>query len=313
MRLQCDQCILTPLVRTGGNYICDLPWKIDVQASCVRIHQGMVETQHSLPLANISSAFVQTIAELGIPVVVPHLPTIKNLCKEHWVLALGSDYERDPAKTDDNGVINFHNGHDEFNSDGTPDLDKIRSTCVHELMHSWSYGHTGFQWRHGVGQFELDECVADLLGRKVYFRSGTGGVYKTGYGQMSEFIISQFGPAFQKQLKGWTLNRLRDEVRGTRLQQTFDNLDHDHLNGVYRSRFYWEFARWFVTWFLYREDRMVHAMVHGHNAEWFFGTSLYTLFFGQTTGGGLGYGTPRQFYSGTPAEFAGPATAAVAA
>jgi len=311
MRLQCDQCLSTPLIRNGRQYVCDFTWKIDVQASCVRIQQGMVEIQKSLPLADISNAFVQTIAELGIPVVVPHLPKIVNLCKEHWALApdLGADYANDPAKTADNGIIYLCNVHKEFTTGGTPDLDKIRSTCVHELMHSWSDHHTGLQSFHYEANVEFDECVADMLGRKVYCRSRTGNVYKTGYGNMSEFIKSQFDTVFHSKISAWKLPKIRSEVPGTCLKQAFDNLRADTLDERYRGPFYWEFARWFVTWFL----KGPQMPVHGRTVQQFRETALYSLFFGTTDNTRLGYGTPAEFATGAPAEFTGPAAPALAA
>ena len=309
MRVQCDQCLLTPLVRLGGNYICDLPWKIDPQASQILIQRGGNVVQQSFRLEEIRNAFVRTVAEIGVPVVVPKAPTFLNLCKEHWALALGADYAGIPAKTRENGIICLRNGHKEFNPDDTPDLDKIRSTCVHEMMHAWSSSHTGLQWRHGMGQFEIDECVADLLGRKVYFKSQTGPTYKTGYGKMSEFVASQFGPAFSKVLPGFQLDEARDDVRQTRLQQAFANLDHGHLNPAHRNLFYWELSRWLLTWFLKGRN----MPVHGHNADWFFGTRLYKLFFSGTTSENLGYSTPRQFSTAALAEFAAPPARGVAA
>ena len=76
-------------------------------------------------------------------------------------------YATIPAKTADTGIY-FNNALSDYGDSGNPDLEKVRSTCIHEMMHYWSHEHSGLQAFEDGKNVHWDECVTDFLARKVY-------------------------------------------------------------------------------------------------------------------------------------------------
>lgn len=97
------------------------------------------------------------------------------------------------AKTDATGCF-FQVNDAAFIVNHRPDVERILSCVVHELMHFWSYQSTGLQqFNRGVGGVDWDEASADILGFRTYreqFR-GTLGNYVTPYNRYPVALETQ--------------------------------------------------------------------------------------------------------------------------
>lgn len=87
------------------------------------------------------------------------------------------------AWTAPEGIIYMGVDSPDYSDNGQLDVDKIRSTIVHESLHYSSYRHVGFQAETdlGVQNLNYDEYVTDYFAYKVFTKMFPGAVYKTGY------------------------------------------------------------------------------------------------------------------------------------
>lgn len=87
------------------------------------------------------------------------------------------------AWTSPEGVIYMGVDSPDYSDKGQLDVDKIRSTIVHESLHYSSYQHVGFQAETDLGATNLnyDEYVTDYFAYQVFTKMFPGAAYKTGY------------------------------------------------------------------------------------------------------------------------------------
>ncbi|TWC33020.1 RHS repeat-associated protein [Pseudomonas sp. SJZ078] len=87
------------------------------------------------------------------------------------------------AWTSPEGIIYMGVDSPDYSDNGQLDVDKIRSTIVHESLHYSSYRHVGFQAETDLGATNLnyDEYVTDYFAYQVFTKMFPGAVYKTGY------------------------------------------------------------------------------------------------------------------------------------
>ncbi len=115
------------------------------------------------------------------------------------------DLRANPAAwTSPDGTIYMGITAPDYSENGQLDRDKIRSTIVHEALHSSSHGHVGFQQETdtSVSNSNYDEHITDYFANQVFNAMYSGAVYKTGYfttsvggeaqhwgGNMAKFMI----------------------------------------------------------------------------------------------------------------------------
>ncbi|NER93794.1 MAG: hypothetical protein F6J86_08115 [Symploca sp. SIO1B1] len=86
----------------------------------------------------------------------------------------GKENAGNAAKVTDTGEVHLNNTLDDYyNTDGSPNKEKIKSTIVHESLHAVSANHTGFQnysslVKEGSVQNAPDEAVTDYFALQVY-------------------------------------------------------------------------------------------------------------------------------------------------
>lgn len=87
------------------------------------------------------------------------------------------------AWTSPEGIIYMGVDSPDYSDNGQLDVDKIRSTIVHESLHYSSYQHVGFQAETDLGATNLnyDEYVTDYFAHQVFTKMFPGAAYKTGY------------------------------------------------------------------------------------------------------------------------------------
>jgi insecticidal toxin complex protein TccC len=115
------------------------------------------------------------------------------------------DLRANPAAwTSPDGTIYMGVTAPDYSENGQLDRDKIRSTIVHEALHSSSHGHVGFQQETDttVSNSNYDEYITDYLAYQVFNAMYPRAVYKTAYfttsvggevqhwgGNMAKFMI----------------------------------------------------------------------------------------------------------------------------
>jgi insecticidal toxin complex protein TccC len=112
--------------------------------------------------------------------------------------------EHPAAWTSPKGVVYMGVTAPDYSEGGSLDVDKIRSTVVHESLHFFSHQHVGFQagTDTAITNSNYDEYVTDYLAEKVFNAMYPGSTYKTGYftknldggfvqwgGNMAKFMI----------------------------------------------------------------------------------------------------------------------------
>ncbi|UTH74109.1 hypothetical protein [Chromobacterium sp. IIBBL 290-4] len=89
------------------------------------------------------------------------------------------------GKTNENGIYlaNDHPAYFHEGEDGAPDIDRIRSTIVHESLHAASHDAAGFQaCKDGdTGRNNFDENVTDYFACQIFQKLYPESTYKTGY------------------------------------------------------------------------------------------------------------------------------------
>jgi insecticidal toxin complex protein TccC len=108
------------------------------------------------------------------------------------------------AWTSPDGTIYMGVTAPDYSENGQLDVDKIRSTIVHEALHSSSHEHVGFQrdTDTSVSNSNYDEHITDYFAYQVFKAMYPGAEYKTGYfttsvggdaqhwgGNMAKFMI----------------------------------------------------------------------------------------------------------------------------
>ncbi|QVM93839.1 hypothetical protein JYG34_12865 [Pseudomonas entomophila] len=86
-----------------------------------------------------------------------------------------------PAWTAPWGTIYMETSAPDYNVDGVLDIDKIRSTIIHESLHAASHNHVGFQGEGSEENLNHDEYVTDYYAKMVYEKLFPGAEYKAGY------------------------------------------------------------------------------------------------------------------------------------
>ncbi len=284
---QCDKCLT------------NLPWKIDTRMQYLLTQWST----RAFSLTAIAAAFQTAVRDLGVTTAGAESVPLFNLCEKCWAKAAdvwipgqgASVYATIPAKTADTGVY-FNNERVDYQDSGKPDIEKIISTCVHEMMHYWSHNHAGLQTFETGKKVHWDECVTDFLARKVYF-SVAKGTYKTSYGTMSEFIKKQVAAVFQNRVPPFKLRPVTEELGRSPLapfNEAFNSLQPDgKLKPSYSARFNEAFAKLFVTWYL----KGAETPVEGRTITVFLGSSLGKMFFDTLSDSAVGYGQPTSLYS----------------
>lgn len=87
------------------------------------------------------------------------------------------------AWTSPQGTIYMGTTAPDYSSNGSLDVDKIRSTIVHESIHALSHNHTGFQAETDMSatNSNYDEYVTDFFAEKVFKKMFPNSTYKTSY------------------------------------------------------------------------------------------------------------------------------------
>ena len=107
----------------------------------------------------------------------------------------GAENRSNAAKVTSSGAVFFNNSLDDYyKADGSPNMDKIKTTVVHESMHAISASHTGIQdyadlltpGQKPVAQLQPDEAFTDYLSLQVY---------ETVFGSMKPYITAYWVPA----------------------------------------------------------------------------------------------------------------------
>ncbi|MDR6915202.1 insecticidal toxin complex protein TccC [Pseudomonas sp. 3296] len=108
------------------------------------------------------------------------------------------------AWTSPDGIIYMGVTAPDYSENGQLDVDKIRSTVVHEALHASSHRHVGFQQETdtSVSNSNYDENITDYFAHQVFNAMYPGADYKTGYfttsvggeaqhwgGNMAKFMI----------------------------------------------------------------------------------------------------------------------------
>lgn len=128
--------------------------------------------------------------ELQIDAKAPALETIsgRDLAKKMNIPYDDTNPGANPAAwTSPEGRIYVSRDAPDFVVDGSLDVDKIRSTVIHESIHSASANHTGLQavtrqtGDVGLSALNYDEAAVDYFAHKVYKHLYPGQSYKSGY------------------------------------------------------------------------------------------------------------------------------------
>ncbi|NHB86252.1 RHS repeat domain-containing protein [Photorhabdus tasmaniensis] len=87
------------------------------------------------------------------------------------------------AWTSPSGTIYMATDSPDYSQNGELDIDKIRSTIIHESLHFSSHEHVGFQadTDTSVQNTNYDEYVTDYFAHQVYKKMYPNNPYKTGY------------------------------------------------------------------------------------------------------------------------------------
>jgi hypothetical protein len=113
----------------------------------------------------------------------------------HEPSSMPKGYEEAAAKVTDDGTVYLNNSlNDYYHADGSPKVDKIKTTIVHEAMHAVSANHTGLQGYANLmsespdpgditsPEHQPDEAVTEYFSRKVYEAVfGSDAKYETAY------------------------------------------------------------------------------------------------------------------------------------
>jgi len=128
--------------------------------------------------------------ELQIDVKAPTLETIsgRDLAKKMNIPYDETNPGANPAAwTSPEGTIYLSRDAPDYVVNGNMDVDKIRSTVIHESIHSASANHTGLQavtrqkGDVGLSALNYDEAAVDYFAYKVYQHLYPGQPYKSGY------------------------------------------------------------------------------------------------------------------------------------
>ncbi|HEX7362483.1 MAG TPA: hypothetical protein VF283_18475 [Bryobacteraceae bacterium] len=273
-----------------------MPWKIDA-----RMQYLMTKTStEGFSLSSVASALQSVITgytgagpALGLVPLVNLCPACWGKQANVWIVGAGAGvYAAIPAKTADTGVY-FNNSLADYDSGGKPDLEKVRSTCVHEMMHYWSHNHEGLQPYEQGKNVHWDECVTDFLARKVYFAITSREAYKTSYGTMSEFIKRQLDQIFQKALPKFKLRALQ-AVNTAPFAKAFNDLaPTGFLKPNYRNEFEKALGKSFITWYMNGPNTIVDGLTIGT----FLSSDLGQFVFQGLNDASVGYGTPTVLHS----------------
>jgi len=129
-------------------------------------------------------------SELQINAKAPRLETISghDLAKKMNIPYDETNPGANPAAwTSPEGEIYLSRDAPDFVVNGSMDVDKIRSTVIHESIHSASADHTGLQavtrqqGDVGLSALNFDEGAVDYFAHRVYKRLYPGKPYKSGY------------------------------------------------------------------------------------------------------------------------------------
>lgn len=88
-----------------------------------------------------------------------------------------------PAWTKPTGDIYMGTTSPDYSPKGELDIDKIRSTIVHEVLHGLSHRHVGFQGQTDItiDNSNYDEFITDFFAKMVYEKLFPNAEYKTQY------------------------------------------------------------------------------------------------------------------------------------
>jgi len=207
----------------------DVPFVIDKQSITFQLGAG----GHSLSidlakvvgeLSAVMPANAQVTKYIGKLEIFCLCGTCWGKASDAWAVASqntaspqkASDYASAAAKATPQGL--FFQAHEEtFKVSGKVDLDCIRSTTVHELVH-WTVADTtqGFQQLAGgtdtiigLSSWSWDEVLTDHLAHKCYKRMRYGD-YKTNYGNYLEFIDKAADAVNAK--SGFAFKRIKESI-----------------------------------------------------------------------------------------------------
>jgi insecticidal toxin complex protein TccC len=132
------------------------------------------------------------------------LEKISSYCGEEMEFDKKNLSANPAAWTSPAGVIYMGVNAPDYSENGQLDVDKIRSTIIHESLHYFSHMHKGFQevTNTTVENSNYDEYVTDFFAQKVFKEMYPDSTYKTGYftknlggnfihwaGNMAKFMI----------------------------------------------------------------------------------------------------------------------------
>ncbi|WP_118985519.1 RHS repeat domain-containing protein [Photorhabdus sp. CRCIA-P01] len=139
------------------------------------------------------------------------------------------------AWTSPEGIIYMATDSPDYSQNGELDIDKIRSTIIHESLHFSSHKHVGFQAETdtSVQNTNYDEYVTDYFAAQVYKKMYPNRPYKTGYfttdvggrfkvwgGNLVEFMTQSEHTTLDSIKQGYfggkmPLNKLKDKALDT--------------------------------------------------------------------------------------------------
>ena len=280
MRNQCDTCLT------------NLKWTFDGKDNSL----STLQTHQAFSIPAFLASYKRVAHAHGLDVADNVKVSFHNCCTACWTKAGAhweggaASYAHDAAKTTADGVY-FQNDMPDFFVKDAPDLPKIESTIIHEMMHFLSHNHKGLQDYVG-GAVNWDEAVNDYMARETW-RGVSRDPYKTGYGHCSDLVPTAIAKLMTKKLGVAKVRSLTQKAAGLPpgFLAAVSNLNpNGQMTAQYANPLGTFLQNWLIRWHHDGKDTQIAAAGNMHMKA-FLDDEWGNFIFSGTSGVELQYGT----------------------